>query len=55
MPAAQPWEDTAVLSAESTELFDIPAATHFDPYHRDAYASQAVDKLAEFYGTHLKN
>ncbi|MGW9136711.1 hypothetical protein [Streptomyces sp. NPDC055681] len=43
------------LAGETAELFDIPVATHFDLYHRDAYASQAVDKLAEFCGTHLKN
>ncbi|MEV0780819.1 alpha/beta hydrolase [Streptomyces sp. NPDC050433] len=48
-------ETGVALAGESAELFDIDGATHFDLYHRDTYVSQAVDKLAAFYGTHLKN
>ncbi|WP_330293441.1 alpha/beta hydrolase [Streptomyces sp. NBC_00576] len=48
-------EDGVARAGGTAELFDITGATHFDLYHRDEYVSQAVDKLADFYSTHLKN
>ena len=36
------------------ELFLIPGATHIQTYFVPEYVDQAVDKLTEFYGKHLK-
>ncbi|MBS0480721.1 MAG: alpha/beta hydrolase [Proteobacteria bacterium] len=48
------FSETAVAKAGPTaELFDIPGATHMDLYYKDDMVPQVVDKLADFYGTHL--
>jgi fermentation-respiration switch protein FrsA (DUF1100 family) len=49
------FSETGVDQAGDTaELFDIEGATHVDLYYRDEYVTQAVDKLADFYTTHLQ-
>jgi fermentation-respiration switch protein FrsA (DUF1100 family) len=47
-------EDGVARAGENAELFDIEGATHVDLYYRDEYVSQAVDKLADFYTSHLQ-
>ncbi|MBP2329471.1 fermentation-respiration switch protein FrsA (DUF1100 family) [Kibdelosporangium banguiense] len=48
-------EDGVARAGENAELFDIDGATHVDLYYRDQYVAQVVDKLVDFYSTHLKH
>jgi hypothetical protein len=42
------------VNAKSKELFLIDGATHIQTYWKPEYVSQAVNKLAEFFGNNLK-
>jgi fermentation-respiration switch protein FrsA (DUF1100 family) len=47
-------EDGIARAEGPAELYDIQGATHVDLYYRDEYVSQAIDKLTEFFRTHLQ-
>lgn len=47
-------EEAAAKAGDNAELFLVPGATHFDLYDKPEYVEPAVDKLADFFGTHLK-
>ncbi len=39
---------------QDKELFLIPGATHIETYHVPEYVNQAMNKLTEFFGKHLR-
>lgn len=47
-------EDAYAKAKGNKELYIIPEATHIDLYDRAEYMAPAINKLAEFYGNHLK-
>lgn len=46
-------EDAVTLAGPTAELFDIEGASHMDLYGTDEFVTPAVDKLTDFFTTHL--
>jgi uncharacterized protein len=47
-------DDAYQRAAEPKELFEVSGASHIDMYDKPEYVPQAVKKLGEFFGNHLK-